>query len=489
MKLRALLILLASAAANAERPVLAVVEKIAGEVGFYNAEGKRIAGVQVGEHPHEAVVSADGRTLYVSDNGILWMQYAGAGGNTISIIDIATMTKSGVIDLGEYRRPHGLAIDPRTGLLLSTIENPDGLLLIDPIQRRVLRKFDIKGEDPHMVLLSADSKHAYVSNTTTNAIAALEVGTGAVKLIPTGARPQGGVLSADGSTVYMTNSDANAIAIIDATTNEAAGSIAVGKGPGRVALTPDGSTLVYCLGVDQAVGFASVGLRKQVAQIPLGGQPLSLTLSPDGKLAYAGIQDQDKIHVISVAERRIISTIQTPPKSGPDPAIPLPIPGWSQGPAREWRDTFASHWLDTRHYTLAMFDAMPPAGLASKPDPAQRTFADQFIHIGRANVAYMTSFDTGITPPAPPAETAPKPEIRAYLDATFDYVDAVLETITEEQLSRTNYKFSPRVRPHSGTELFLRAYMHTSHHRGQAVTYLRVRGITPPSWIFEPSGK
>jgi uncharacterized damage-inducible protein DinB len=29
--------------------------------------------------------------------------------------------------------------------------------------------------------------------------------------------------------------------------------------------------------------------------------------------------------------------------------------------------------------------------------------------------------------------------------------------------------------------------MHTAHHRGQIVVYLRVKGITPPAWQFEPT--
>ena len=34
--------------------------------------------------------------------------------------------------------------------------------------------------------------------------------------------------------------------------------------------------------------------------------------------------------------------------------------------------------------------------------------------------------------------------------------------------------------------MLFRAYMHTAHHRGQVVTYLRVKGLVPPTWKFEP---
>lgn len=316
-------VLAIACAASAEQAALAVVEKIAGQVGFYAADGKRIAGVPVGRHPHEIIRSLDGRLLYVSDNGILWMTEAGEGGNTISIIDASSMKKTGVIDLGRYRRPHGMDIDPNTGRIAVTIENPDGLLLIDPAQKKVLRKYDVKGSDPHMVLFGRDGEWAYVSNTGTNTLAAVEIKTGAVKLIPTDARPQGATLTRDSKMLYLTNSDGNSISIIDTQKKMRIGTIATGKGPGRVVLTPDEKTLVYNCQPGEAVGFADVATRKQTALIPLGGDPLSLTMSKDGKLAYAGVQDQDKVIVISIPDRKILRTIATPKSAGPDPALPL----------------------------------------------------------------------------------------------------------------------------------------------------------------------
>ncbi|MEK7405144.1 MAG: hypothetical protein AAB225_08550 [Acidobacteriota bacterium] len=320
----ALAVCLPGRCAAAEKPALAVVEKIAGNVGFYTADGKRLDGVKAGPVPHEIVLSPDRRYLYVTDNGILWMTDPGEGGNTITIVDVASRKKAGVIDLGQYRRPHGLDIDAKSGRMVVTIENPDGLLLIDPVARKVLRKYDVEGADPHMVLFGADGKWAYVSNTGTATVAAVHLETGKVKLIPTDARPQGGVHSHDGRLIYLTNSDGNSISIIDTARNERVGVIATGKGPGRIALTPDGKTLIYNLQAGEAVGFADVATKKQTAMVPLGGRPLSLTMSPDGRTAYAGVQDQDKVFVVSVPGRKVIRVIGTPKGAGPDPALPLP---------------------------------------------------------------------------------------------------------------------------------------------------------------------
>jgi DNA-binding beta-propeller fold protein YncE len=320
----ALLILLACTALFAQQAAFVVGEKISNSVGFYDASGKRIAGVEVGEHPHEMALSPDGRFLYITDNGILWMTDAGGGGNTISIIDVKERKRVGVIDLGEYRRPHGIDLDPNSSRMVVTIENPDGLLLIDRDKREVLRKYDVKGGDPHMVLLGPKAEWAYVSNTASATFAAVHLESGEVKLIPTDARPQGAVRSHDGKLMYLVNSEGNSISIIDLEKKESIGKIETGEGPGRVTLTPDGAVLVYNLGAGHAVGFADIASRKQLAVVPIGGQPLSLTMSRDGKFAYAGIQDQDKVVVVSVADRKVVREFHTPKEAGPDPVLPLP---------------------------------------------------------------------------------------------------------------------------------------------------------------------
>ena len=86
------------------------------------------------------VFSPDGRYLYTTDNGVLWMTETGQGGNTVSIVDTRSQTLSGTIDLGKYRRPHGIEVDSKTGNLLVTTELPRMLLLVDPRTRKVVKE-------------------------------------------------------------------------------------------------------------------------------------------------------------------------------------------------------------------------------------------------------------------------------------------------------------------------------------------------------------
>ena len=177
------------------------------------------------------------------------------------------------------------------------------------------------------------------------------------------------------------------------------------------------------------------------------------------------------------------------------PAL-LPVQG-GRSFALAWRDSFTEHWRDTREYTLAVLDAMPPDGFDLKPNPAQMSFGEQMRHLAAANAAYFNGF--GIVPVEGEVLSLDRAEIRRrvnpsdkaavrrFVAASFEYVAAVLGKLTERDLARTDLVMWKGVPAHSAIDICMRAYMHTAHHRGQAVVYLRVKGLTPPAWQFEPT--
>lgn len=306
-----------------ERADLLVVEKKSNSVGFYASSGKRVAGVAVGETPHEVAVSRDGRFAYVSDNGVLWMDYEGPGGNTISIVDIGGRRLAGTLSLGKFHRPHGIALDPNSGRAFVTAENPDRIVLVDLDARAVISDFDNGGVDPHMVTFGKDGRWGYVSNTASNTVGVVHAVTGELHLVEVGKGPQGSLLSRDGSRLWVTCLDDARIDVIDTATRARTGSIETGPGVNRVVATPDERLLVYSLQAGEAVGIADIESGLEVARIPLGGRPLSISLSRDGLHAFAGVQDEDQIWIVSVADRAVVQVIDTPPGAGPDPVIEI----------------------------------------------------------------------------------------------------------------------------------------------------------------------
>lgn len=142
---------------------------------------------------------------------------------------------------------------------------------------------------------------------------------------------------------------------------------------------------------------------------------------------------------------------------------------------------------------------MPEAHFESKPNPAQRSFSEQMLHLAYVNMVYFRAFDLVKPPEILKTETWTVPQeearlkkafptkaaLRQYVVATFDYGDAVIDKIAEKDLMRTDLVLWPKSKKHTGSDVFFRAYMHTAHHRGQLVVYLRVQNIVPPKWKFE----
>ena len=95
----------------AQTPAYLILQKGASSLAYYSTDGKLQSTVPTGQHPHEMILSTDGRYLYTTDNGTMRVEHPGSGGNSLSIIDVAARRKFADISLGEYHRPHGIDID------------------------------------------------------------------------------------------------------------------------------------------------------------------------------------------------------------------------------------------------------------------------------------------------------------------------------------------------------------------------------------------
>ena len=316
--------LLFAATLAAQSPILLVLEKGSSALGYYTFEGQRVGEVKVGLHPHEMAVSPDGKFAYITDNGVMRIEIAGKGGNTVSIVDVPGRRRVNTIKLDQYFRPHGIDLDPTTNRLAITVENPDQFLLLDIRDRRILRAYDTKGKTPHMVRFGptkGGAQYAYVSNSGSGTLSVVQLATGGeMKVLPSGDRPEGSVLSTDHSELYVCNRESGTITIYDTTRHAQVGEIKTGgKGPVRVDVTPDGRYLVYALMHDHKIEIADLETRMPVAQIDVEGEPISLSISTDGQYAFASSEEIDTVHIISMADRKLVRSFKTPKGAGPDP--------------------------------------------------------------------------------------------------------------------------------------------------------------------------
>ncbi len=160
---------------------------------------------------------------------------------------------------------------------------------------------------------------------------------------------------------------------------------------------------------------------------------------------------------------------------------------WKNRFAQQLRDDFRAHWKSEKEYSLAVLEAMPAEHFDFKPTPEQRSFSEQVAHFTSANMGYFVRFAKSAAPPPRPDKVTPE-ALRAFLLGTYDYVDKVLESLTEADFTRRDIAMG-RMPAHTAQDVFLRAYMHSAHHRGSVVAYLRLKGVEPPAWRFPGLGE
>jgi uncharacterized damage-inducible protein DinB len=125
---------------------------------------------------------------------------------------------------------------------------------------------------------------------------------------------------------------------------------------------------------------------------------------------------------------------------------------------------------NSKQYTLNVAGMMPDAAYTFKPAEAVWTFGELLHHIAYGIQWWEANYIKGQPVEwAPPAVSGGKKEVSAYLEQAYKGLE---KTLGKGKLSDQAI---------SG---FHATLDHITHHRGQAVTYLRCQGITPPEYMY-----
>lgn len=123
----------------------------------------------------------------------------------------------------------------------------------------------------------------------------------------------------------------------------------------------------------------------------------------------------------------------------------------------------------TEAFTLEVLEAMPAEDYDFKASDDQRTFAAQAYHIVYSIDYFQRAFANGGNAAWQPGDenSKSKEELLAWAKEKFASMNQwILEQPANDRLT-------------AGVISYLD---HNAHHRGQIVTYLRLKGITPPSY-------
>lgn len=143
-------------------------------------------------------------------------------------------------------------------------------------------------------------------------------------------------------------------------------------------------------------------------------------------------------------------------------------------------DEMVKHWQTSKDLSLAVANAMPEDGYTFKATDAEMSFGEQMNHIALANAHYCSGA-LGEKSPMDKGSDNTKATAVKNLGKAFDYCIAGIKKMTDGDLQKSVSSQGHLISPF---ELFWGGFTHTAHHRGQAEVYLRLKGITPPTYQF-----
>lgn len=128
---------------------------------------------------------------------------------------------------------------------------------------------------------------------------------------------------------------------------------------------------------------------------------------------------------------------------------------------------------------LRSAEKMPEENYAFRPTPEVRSFRQLLGHIADAQYMFCSAV-LGKPTPAPGVEKTKtsKADLIAALKEAFAYCDSAYAGMTDAKLAET-VKFFGREQARATVLSFNTA--HNNEHYGNIVTYLRMKGIVPPS--------
>lgn len=153
-------------------------------------------------------------------------------------------------------------------------------------------------------------------------------------------------------------------------------------------------------------------------------------------------------------------------------------------------DALRSQWKTVETYYLKSAEEMPEANYGFKPVETVRTFGEIIAHVAGANYLICAAAKGEKAPHGENDFVTGATTRDAILKAARDsaaYCDAAFDAATDKTLSSmVTSPFNPNQKMPLGGVL-VDNIGHVNEHYGNLVTYLRIKGLVPPS--SQPSGR
>jgi YVTN family beta-propeller protein len=268
----------------------------------------------VGNGPHEAAISPDGKWGFISVYGVGGPQGAG---NRIAVIDMSEKKVARMIDLGTYTRPH--AVVPVAGSplkLFVTSETTQNVVIVDAEKGSVIGTVPTGAQGSHMVAVQADARRAYTANIGSGTMTALDMITGkATGSVAIGPRSEGLATTRDGNEVWIGSNDAGTVSVVNTATMKVDTVLGGFHVPYRMAVSPDRKLAVIVEAEGNQISVIDAPGRRVLGAIDVGGSPRGVAISPDSRLGFITLGPENAVVVVDLGTRAVLAryAVQTAP--------------------------------------------------------------------------------------------------------------------------------------------------------------------------------
>jgi YVTN family beta-propeller protein len=258
-----------------------------------DAATRKVTTVTLRHTPRFVTISRDGSLLFVS------MYEKDMSGSGVAVLD--TTTRKVLRYLATGVQPFTLAVGPddrlwvpihgmgRVEIYTTADQRPEGQVVVPP--------------NPHAVSFSARFMRAFTANHESNAVSIIDMRTEKVlKSVPVSRSPHSVAVSPDGRFALVAGYEANTADLIDAKTMRRSGPFPVGKKPQSVAYARDSAHAYVVNEGSNTVSVLNGRTGATTAVVRVGASPRNIAVSPDGRLAYVSNGDDDTISVLKVGE-------------------------------------------------------------------------------------------------------------------------------------------------------------------------------------------
>jgi YVTN family beta-propeller protein len=325
-----LLVAAGGAASAAPSGTLLVLNKSDDTMSLIDLASSEVrATLPTGDGPHEVAVAKDGKTAVISNYG------DGANpGKTLTVIDVPAKKVLRTIDLGSYRRPHGI-VWLQGDEVAVTVEGSKALLVVSVNEGTVKHAIATDQAGTHMVAVSPKHRRAFTANIGSGSMTVIDLASHQrISDVTTGKGAEGIAVAPDGSEVWVTNRDANTVSVVDPATLKITATLEPGKMPIRVKFTPDGTRALVSNAVSGDVAIFDTVTKKKISSIPMqkegeklddtprmasqfgsGPVPVGILMPDSLQLAFVANTNFDTVTVIDLERSSIVDRL----KAGREP--------------------------------------------------------------------------------------------------------------------------------------------------------------------------